>query len=150
MMNSRTIYFDMDGTIADFYGVENWLEYLLCENPYPYAEAKPLLNFSHLARLLNSVQRQGYKIGIISWLSRSGGEEFMEKVTATKIEWLHAHLPSVNFDEIHICKYGYPKENFCNDNDILFDDELPNRENWNGEAFEPNEIITVLKKMMMW
>ena len=24
----KTAYFDMDGTIADFYGVENWLDYL--------------------------------------------------------------------------------------------------------------------------
>ena len=23
----KAIYFDMDGTIADLYGVENWLEY---------------------------------------------------------------------------------------------------------------------------
>lgn len=27
------IWFDMDGTIADFYGVENWLDYLLDEDP---------------------------------------------------------------------------------------------------------------------
>ena len=39
-----TINFDMDGTIADLYGVENWLEYLIAENTFPYANARPLLH----------------------------------------------------------------------------------------------------------
>ena len=54
-----TINFDMDGTIADLYGVENWLEYLIAENNFPYANAKPLLHLSTLARKLNTLQRNG-------------------------------------------------------------------------------------------
>lgn len=34
------ICFDMDGTIADLYGVENWLDYLIAEDVKPYAEAR--------------------------------------------------------------------------------------------------------------
>ena len=30
-----TINFDMDGTIADLYGVENWLEYLIAGDTFP-------------------------------------------------------------------------------------------------------------------
>ena len=62
----RTIWFDMDGTIADLYGVENWLPKLRSSDPSPYAEAKPMLNFSLFARYLNKLQVKGYKIGIIS------------------------------------------------------------------------------------
>ena len=54
-----TINFDMDGTIADLYGVENWLDYLIAENTRPYAIAKPLVNLSALARKLNALQRMG-------------------------------------------------------------------------------------------
>jgi len=39
----KAIYFDMDGTIADFYSVENWLEDLRMENVAPYILAKPML-----------------------------------------------------------------------------------------------------------
>ena len=36
MMETKgTIYFDMDGTLANFYGVENWLDYLENEDTTP-------------------------------------------------------------------------------------------------------------------
>ena len=35
-----------------------------------------------------------------------------------------------------------------NENDILFDDEAPNREAWKGEAYEPNQILEVLKGLL--
>ena len=38
MEYNRTIVFDMDGTIADFYGVDGWLDYLKAENTTPYEE----------------------------------------------------------------------------------------------------------------
>ena len=50
-----TINFDMDGTIADLYGVENWLEMLIAEDTTPYAVATPLLRLSALARRLNAL-----------------------------------------------------------------------------------------------
>ena len=73
-----TINFDMDGTIADLYGVENWLPMLRAEDETPYIMAKPLLRFSALARILNRLQREGYRLGIISWLSKCGTEEYNE------------------------------------------------------------------------
>ena len=36
---TKMIVFDMDGTIADLYGVEGWLEMLEAENAAPYVEA---------------------------------------------------------------------------------------------------------------
>ena len=52
-----TIYFDMDGTIADLYGVENWLDYLINSDATPYKVAKPLINLNSLARVLNNKQK---------------------------------------------------------------------------------------------
>ena len=46
---NKAIYFDMDGTIADLYGVSGWLADLEAENVRPYAEAKPLINLALLA-----------------------------------------------------------------------------------------------------
>lgn len=145
---AATIFFDMDGTIADLYGVENWLDYLIASDTLPYAVAKPLLKLNSLARILNRLQREGYRIGVISWLSKSGTEEYNNAVTETKKNWLKKHLASVHFDEINIVKYGTPKQMFARtENDILFDDEEKNRNNWTGKAFDVNVIIEILKGM---
>ena len=143
-----TINFDMDGTIADLYGVENWLDYLINENPYPYANAEPLLRLSALARKLNALQRAGYDLAIISWLSKGGSRAYNEAVTAVKMAWLKKHLPSVNWDRITIVPYGTPKQNFCeNPLDILFDDEERNRTNWTGRAYDVQNIMEILKEI---
>ena len=143
---TTTIFFDMDGTIADLYGVNNWLDYLLASDTLPYEIAKPLVKLNSLARILNRLQRNGYKIGIISWLSKSGSDEYNNAVAEVKRDWLKRHLASVNFNEIHIVKYGTPKQMFAKTaNDILFDDEKPNRDSWTGKAFDANEIIKILK-----
>ena len=141
-----TIWFDMDGTIADLYGVEGWLDYLIAKNELPYEIAKPLLRLNNLARVLNNLQKKGYRLGIISWLSKNSTDEYDERVTEAKKRWLKKHLASVDFDEINIVSYGTPKQMFAtSEDDILFDDEQPNRENWTGKAFDVTEIIKILK-----
>ena len=142
---TKEIWFDMDGTIANLYAVEGWLDYLKSENVYPYANAETMMNFSLLARLLNRLQAQGWKIGIISWLAKSGTDEYGDRVAKTKEKWLAKHLGSVQFDEVKIAKYGTPKQ-FLADHPfgILFDDEQPNRDAWVGEAYDVHNILQVL------
>lgn len=142
------INWDMDGTIANLYGVENWLEYLISEDVTPYEIAEPMVRMCSLAKRLNNLQKRGYEIAIISWLSKCGSNEYNKAVTETKRAWLAKHLPSVVWNEIIIIPYGTPKENYCRSaDDILFDDELKNRENWTGKAFAETAIFEVLKRL---
>lgn len=143
---SKAIWFDMDGTIADLYGVEGWLDDLINERTRPYEEAKVMHNMVHLARLLNSLQRKGYTIGIISWTSKKGTDSYNARVTAAKYYWLDKHLHSVQWDSVRIVRYGTNKYGVCGGG-ILFDDEQGNRESWQGEAFTPDKIIEVLQKL---
>lgn len=144
-----TIWFDMDGTISNLYGVENWLALLQLENPKPYSDAKPLCNMNVLARYLNQLQKMGFQIGIISWLSKVSTDDYSQKVTRAKLSWLKQHLRSVVWDEINIVDYGTNKELFIHtQDDILFDDEEENRNNWTGIAYEPENIFSVLKTLM--
>ena len=145
----RTIWWDMDGTIANLYAVENWLPMLRAEDTTPYVEAKVMWNMSQLARLMNQVQKLGYRLGIISWTSKGGSDLYNIAVDTAKREWLDTHLASVNFDYVYIVKYGTPKSLVMQtEDDILFDDEEQNRANWLGEAYEPDMMIKVLKALL--
>ena len=145
---TKAIYFDMDGTIANLYGVENWLSKIINEDESLYIEALPLIKLNVLARLLNKLQKNGYIIGVVSWLAKNGSNDYNAKVTEAKINWLKTHLTSVNFDEVVIVPYGTPKEEVVNfPNGILFDDEIQNRNNWNGNAFDEKNILEVLKTL---
>ena len=144
-LNSKNINFDLDGCIVDLYGVDNWLDYLINSNPYPYLAAKPLINMQSLARILNNLQKKGYKVNIISWLSKNSTPEYDTEVKNAKLKWLSKHLKSVKFDNIYIVPYGTPKHNFSSG--ILFDDEEQNRKAWKGIAYDVENIIEVLKAL---
>ena len=58
-----TIYFDMDGTIADLYNVENWLPKLRAEDASPYVEAEIMVDASELQCIFQSC-----KIVVVSWV----------------------------------------------------------------------------------
>ena len=147
-MKKITINFDLDGCLVGLYDVPNWLEYLIAEDTTPYEIAEPLLRLSALARKLNAMQRNGYNLGVISWLSREATAEYNEAVTEAKLNWLAKHLPSVRWDYIDIVPYGTPKETFCRTaEDVLFDDEERNRNNWTGKAYDVENILGVLAEM---
>ena len=129
----RKIYLDMDGTIADLYGVENWLEDLIAGNERPYREAERLVEEEELAELV----ADGYELAIVSWLAKNSNKEYDRKVRNAKREWLKANYPNIKFTEIHIVKYGTPKSRVVNEKGLLVDDEIPNRREWKGIAVDP-------------
>lgn len=143
-----TIWFDMDGTLNRFYEVENWLPMLRAEDATPYKIARPLGNMRTLARKLNKLHRAGYTIGIISWGSKASSKAYLEAVREAKEKWLDRHLHSVKWDAIHVVEYGTPKETFkLGAEDILFDDEEKNRENWGEYSFDPSQIMEILSAL---
>ena len=148
MTMTKAIMFDMDGVLAGLYDVPNWLEYLIANDPTPYRVAQPLVNMSHLARLLNRLQADGWHIGIVSWLSKNATVEYNDAVTLAKREWLARHLKSVHWDEIKIIPYGTPKQEVVDVvGGILFDDEIPNRKNWVGVAYDETQIFEILRTL---
>ena len=145
-----TIYFDMDGTIANLYGVENWLAKLRAEDSTPYTDAAPMVNTAELQLLLAILQNRGYEIGIISWLAKNSTKAYDKAVRKAKIEWLKATLPEIHFNEMHIVKYGTRKDYVAKDkNGIIFDDDDRVRDKWRGLALNPNteDIIETLQKI---
>jgi len=144
-MSKITFYFDMDGTIADLYGVENWLNYLQQENTLPYRQAQLLVDNQKLIEAIKRLKKKDYRFGVISWLSKSGSSKYNARVRSAKIHWLKKNFPNI-FDEIHIVKYGTEKIKFKkSDFDFLFDDEEHNRTTWGERAYFPGEMFERLE-----
>jgi len=142
----KNIWFDMDGTFVDLYGVENWLEKLHNFDASPYKDAKPLVHFPTFAKTLNRLYREGWNINIVSWCARGSSEKYDEEVTKEKLQYISKHLPSVKFNEIKILKYGTPKSTVGTG--VLFDDEQKNRDEWKGIACSEKNLLKKLNCLL--
>lgn len=150
-MDNKTLVFDMDGTIADFYGVNGWLDYLKAENTTPYEIAKPLYNMVYLVALLTILKNQGWKIVVTTWLAKGGTKEYNDRTRKAKLEWLEKY--NFPYDEIHLVKYGTTKANCTRKMggyQILIDDNEKVRKGWNlGDTINANEnILKNLEKLV--
>lgn len=145
---NKMLVFDMDGTIADLYNVDGWLEMLRNENALPYEIAKPIYNMDIMCELLKILKGIGYRIAVTTWLAKESSTSYEEKVKKAKLEWLEKY--SFPYDEIHLVSYGTLKETCTRekaDFQILFDDSAEVRETWTlGETFDANKNI--LKKLV--
>ena len=140
---NKTLVFDMDGTIANLYKVENWLEDLRAFNPRPYIMAEPMYDMDILNALLNELKADGWKIAIVSWLSKESTREYDREVRQAKREWLEKY--NFPFDEIHLVKYGTTKAN-CTRKlggyQVLVDDNESIRNGWTlGSTINANNDI---------
>lgn len=118
---SKALIFDMDGTIADLYSVENWLPKLMSEDVSPYSEAAPIYGMDTMKVILNLFRDLGYRIMIVSWGAKEASKNYSSEIRKAKIAWLDKY--GFPYDEVHIIKYGTPKQRFIKDDlSILIDD----------------------------
>jgi hypothetical protein len=140
---NKTLVFDMDGTLANFYGVDGWLDDIRNENTRPYDIAKPLYNMEVLNAILDLLKAQGWKIAITTWLAKGSTKAFDDMVRASKIAWLQKY--NFSYDEIHLVRYGTTKANCTRKNggvQILVDDNEKIRKGWHlGATIDANKNI---------
>lgn len=139
----QTIYFDMDGTIADLYGVENWLKSLRAERVEPYARAKPLMD----SKLIENI-KENYNLKVLTWTAKNSTKKYHEQVATTKEEWIKKHFSNL-FSEVIVLPYGTNKANYLAKGDILIDDDYNNLKECrkkNKRAILPKTFINRVMK----
>lgn len=140
---NKTLVFDLDGTIVDFYGVDNWLNDIRNENTRPYEIAEPLYDMEVLNAILDVLRLQGWRIAITTWLAMGSSVEFENATRKAKIEWLKKY--NFPYDEIHLVRYGTTKANATRKNggyQILVDDNAKIRQGWSlGSTIDANKNI---------
>ena len=148
MTKVRMIVWDMDGTMADLYGVDGWLEMLRAENPLPYEIAKPMWDMERLVNVLRGLQDFGIEQRIVTWLSMESSEQYKVETRNAKREWLDRF--DFPYDHFHGVQYGATKADsvrkFLADGEtaILIDDNFKVRKGWHlGETVDPTEVDIV-------
>ena len=147
----KMLVFDMDGTIADLYGVEGWLDDLIAKNERPYAEAKPIYDMDTMAFVLEVLKSAGWTIAVTSWLAKNSDNEYDEKVKVVKKEWLDRF--GFPYDILNIVPYGTDKSSVTETYggyQILIDDEEKNLNDWrNGLTINAKrDILKMLLNMI--
>ena len=148
---AKVLVFDMDGTIADLYGVKGWLEDLRAYNPRPYVKAKPLYDMDTLNGILNALKEQGWTIAVTTWLAKDSTKAYDDEVRKAKLDWLEKY--NFPYDEIHLVKYGTTKANCTRKlglGQILVDDNEKVRKGWKlgGTINAQNDIMYELAKIL--
>ena len=113
----------MDGTIADLYSENDWLEKLLSETKGLFRNLKIMHDKNRLLDIIAELQKNGDTVGIITWTPKNVSREYIEIVKSEKIAWVKEFLPMIN--EIHVLDYGTPKQkaNFIKSKEIILVDD---------------------------
>lgn len=141
------IWLDMDGTIADLYGVHNWLPMLQAGKTHPYKEAKPLCDMQALTKAIQRLQAKGHEVGIITWAAKNASHEYIERIAKAKKQWLEKWLPTVRFNEVVCTPYGLNKSYIDGGGGLLVDDDPTVRASWEGIAIHPNNVAEQLHRL---
>ena len=134
-MNKTKVYLDMDGTIANLYGIENWLHRLRNSDENIFLECEPMISEE---TLFNKFPADSFDIRILSMTPMNASAEYCENVKRQKDEWLNRYFPKLT-NRIYK-KYGHNKNLRNSENAILIDDSEPIRNSWKGTALNPAEI----------
>lgn len=147
--NNATIYLDLDGTIADLYGFSGWLDCLQNEQTTPYTEAGLLVDGEQLRNFLAAGKAAGVLFGVISWGAKNASKDYQKAIRRAKIDWLKKNDLLQYFNELHIIKYGTPKNRAAkNRTGVLIDDEL---QRWNVEKLvDANNFRNILNVENLW
>lgn len=155
MDKRKVICFDMDGTIADLYGVPNWLEKLENEDVSPYEEAKPIYDMEALNWILDLLIDKGWEVCVISWLAKSASDKYKAAIRKAKQEWLISYNFPVK--RCHFVAYGTTKANcvrkWTDGSAVLVDDNARVRNGWHlGETIDPTDgdLIERLHSLLEW
>lgn len=140
----RTVYVDMDGTIADTYSVEGWEDMIKEHDETLFLKAEP----ANKVEVLDLLDRLGSKAVALTMLPESSichekdKQDYYLKVKNAKTTWLKEHFPMI--EEIKFVGYGESKSSYCQSKwDVLIDDSTSQLSEWGGIAIKTNWALSL-------
>ena len=142
------VEFDMDGTIYDLYGQENWLKALETKDSSIFLTGKVMVHVGALNEMIDRLEAIGIECCVNTWLPMYSTNSFDKECAENKKVWLENHFPKLA-QKLRTVSYGTPKHMVRPNADkaIIFDDNVDVREAWfhnGGIAFDEKNIIEVM------
>lgn len=141
----KSIWFDMDGTIAELYKVEGWLVSLREGDWNVYAECEPRTHAERIRSAVEALVAHGWQVGVITWASKGidWGKD-LDAIRDVKFNWLCENFPEIADGRFACIPYGYSKAQFLEEMGdnyslaYLVDDNREVRAEWrsHGERFK--------------
>lgn len=150
---STKVYFDMDGTVFDLYGKDNWLELLQEEKAGAFTgDFLPEIDTKKFYSICQKLLEKGVQFGIITWLPMQASPEYEQICTEEKRTWAGKNLPFIT--EFNCVSYGIPKQNCIQKRTkkmFLIDDNMEVCKTWatakQRTAINVNETFTVVNAL---
>jgi len=147
-MKKVNVWFDMDGTIADLYNEEGWLEALRDEKQEIFEILRPMLDiyalFADIEELAD-IYEVNLKIGVITWTPMEATYKYQKECEFSKAAWLGSQYV-LDIDRFFAIPYGTPKQSIikkgCKDYQILVDDNREVLKRWNTKKLRKSVNAT--------
>ncbi len=143
MIKNSKVLFDMDGTIADLYNVNDWLNKLQDSDASVFAEAKPLVDINAFKAYLRDMKTLGHSVEISTWLPKNATNQYKKAVIKAKAEWLVKYGIMELLDAVNYLDYGVDKSQGVSD--IIYDDSDEVLLNFKGVSKSNILLYDVLK-----
>lgn len=138
----KTIWFDMDGTIAELYKVDGWLEMLRVNDWSVYDKCLPRAHFDRINRAIEALSESGWQVGVITWASKGieWQSDDLSEIAEVKFRWLARFFPALADGKFACLPYGESKAQFLLDMgdagevNYLVDDNKEVREDWRAHS----------------
>ena len=149
-MNMNSIWFDMDGTIADLYKVEGWLPKLRSNDWSVYSKCAPRHNYQRINAAIEALTANGWQVGVITWASKGiGWSKELREIAEIKYSWLRRFFPALAEGNFACIPYGYSKADFLEEMGdtyevaYLVDDNKEVRREWRSHSCEYVKFKTI-------
>lgn len=137
----KSIWFDMDGTIAELYKVEGWLTSLRSNDWSVYDRCVPRHNYQRINHAIEALIENGWQVGVITWASNGidWGKE-LDAIAEVKFNWLCKFFPALADGKFACIPYGYSKADFLEEMGdaytvaYLVDDNKEVRHDWRSHS----------------
>lgn len=129
------IYLDMDGTIADTYSIEGWLDRILAHDASVFLDAKPA-DKDKVMKLIEFLDDDVTILTMLPECTLTGKEReaYFDKVKKAKVDWLSKYFPE--FTKIEFVDYQQAKSTYWKEGDVLIDDSSSQIKSWPGLAIK--------------